>query len=175
MLPRLWLNQLLTFQLLLLTILLSACQQSGASNMAQNKTTEHTASFANKNNIALPTIPSDSPLWSLHLEWASTPAEREVGLMSRTKLDENAGMAFVFNQPGQHCFWMKNTLIPLSIGFFDMQGRLIQVENMAAQTTDIHCPKQAVRYALEVNQGWFERHRVESDVSWLTPHSPEQQ
>ena len=80
--------------------------------------------------------------------------------MGRTSLPENAGMMFVFETPKTYCFWMKNTLMPLDIGFIDAQGLLVQIESMQAQTTDMHCPNQAIAYALEVNQGWFDKHQI---------------
>ena len=101
-----------------------------------------------------------TPIASLQLEWADTPEERQIGLMNRTSLPENSGMAFVFEQNQPHCFWMKNTLMPLDIGFIDAQGRLVQIESMQAQSTDVHCANQAIQYALEVNQGWFHRHPI---------------
>ncbi|MBS1174713.1 MAG: hypothetical protein H6R05_844 [Burkholderiaceae bacterium] len=101
-----------------------------------------------------------APIAQLHLEWADTAQERQMGLMNRTSLPENAGMVFVFEQTQPHCFWMKNTLIPLDIGFIDAQGRLVQIESMQAQTTDVHCPNQAIKYALETNQGWFDKHQI---------------
>ena len=101
-----------------------------------------------------------TPIASLQLEWADTPEERQIGLMNRTSLPENSGMVFVFEQNQPHCFWMKNTLMPLDIGFIDAQGLLVQIESMQAQTTDMHCPNQAIAYALEVNQGWFDKHQI---------------
>lgn len=101
-----------------------------------------------------------TPIASLQLEWADTLEERQMGLMNRTSLPENSGMVFVFEQNQPHCFWMKNTLIPLDIGFIDVNGRLVQIESMQAQSTEVHCANQAIQYALEVNQGWFHRHPI---------------
>ena len=99
-------------------------------------------------------------LTKLQLEWADTPQERMRGLMERSHLPENAGMMFMFESAKPQCFWMKNTLIPLSVGFINPQGKLVQIEDMQPQTLDHHCTKEPVLYALEVNQGWFERHQV---------------
>lgn len=86
---------------------------------------------------------------------ADRPETRQVGLMHRREMAANDGMLFVFEQAGEQCFWMKNTLIPLSIAFLADDGRIVNVEQMKAQTFDGHCSKEPVRYALEMNEGWF--------------------
>ncbi len=98
---------------------------------------------------------------NLQLEWADTAKARQMGLMRRTTLENNEVMMFVFDDATQvHCFWMKDTPIPLSVGFISPQGQLVQIAHMQPNSTDIHCPAQAIAYALEVNQGWFEHHQV---------------
>ena len=67
----------------------------------------------------------------------------------------NAGMLFVFEQKAGHCFWMKNTELPLSIAFLADDGTIVNIEDMRPHSEDNHCPKAAIRYALEMNQGWF--------------------
>ena len=106
-------------------------------------------------------------LQSLNLEWASTPEQRQIGLMNRANLPENSGMMFVFEQNDTYCFWMKSTLIPLSVGFIDSSGVLVQIEDMRPQTTQTHCAKQPIKYALEVNQGWFDKNRITPPISVL--------
>jgi len=86
---------------------------------------------------------------------ATTPQQRQHGLMGYTHLGDDEGMLFVFEQKSGYCFWMKDTLIPLSIAFLDDDGSIVSVEDMRPQTPVMHCPKAAVRYALEMNQGWF--------------------
>lgn len=101
--------------------------------------------------------------FTLAVEVASTVEARSYGLMLRKTLDENAGMLFVFEQDGKWGFWMKDTLVPLSIGFIDRQWRLLEIQDMAvavdpqAGPWPIYEPKAAYRYALEVNQGYFQR------------------
>ena len=68
---------------------------------------------------------------------------------------QNAGMLFIFDEETQHCMWMKNTLIPLSVAFIDDAGAIINVEDMQPQTEDPHCASRPARYALEMNRGWF--------------------
>jgi uncharacterized protein len=86
---------------------------------------------------------------------ASSDADREQGLMYRDKLGPNEGMLFVFNENAVHCFWMKNTLIPLSIAFVRADGTITDIDEMQAETTDNHCPRNNGVYALEMSHGWF--------------------
>ncbi len=77
--------------------------------------------------------------------------------MLREKMAQNEGMVFVFEAPAGVCMWMKNTLLPLSVAFIDEGGKIINIEDMKPETTDSHCAKKLVRYALEMNQGWFKQ------------------
>lgn len=104
--------------------------------------------------------PEFKALHGLHLEWAKTIEEQTKGLSNRQSMSEKEGMIFAFTDSTQGCFWMKDTLIPLSVGFIDEQGVLFQIEDMTPHTENMHCPKKPIRYALEVNQGWFERNQV---------------
>lgn len=93
-------------------------------------------------------------------EIARTPQERSLGLMNRDHLPTDQGMLFLFEYAARHCFWMKNTLIPLSIAFIDEQGKIVNIRDMQAQSLESHCPDLPVRYALEMNQGWFAKHNI---------------
>ena len=106
-------------------------------------------------NIGLPTIELKAGIYRIQAELADTPKAREVGLMNRTSMPTNSGMLFVFEQKAGHCFWMNNTKIPLSIAFIADDGKIVNIEEMHAETTNNHCPKAAVRYALEMNKQWF--------------------
>jgi len=75
--------------------------------------------------------------------------------MFRTDMPQHDGMLFVFKAPSQQCFWMKNTLLPLTAAFVADDGTIVNLEDMRPQTTDSHCSAKPVRYVLEVNQGWF--------------------
>ncbi len=86
---------------------------------------------------------------------AANDADREQGLMYRTQLAANEGMLFVFNENAVHCFWMKNTLIPLSIAFIRADGTVTDIDEMDAETTNNHCPRNNGTYALEMSKGWF--------------------
>jgi uncharacterized membrane protein (UPF0127 family) len=106
-------------------------------------------------NTGLPTIELKTGIYRIQAELANTPKAREVGLMNRTSMPTNSGMLFVFEQKAGHCFWMNNTKIPLSIAFIADDGKIVNIEEMQAETTNNHCPKAAIRYALEMNKQWF--------------------
>lgn len=86
---------------------------------------------------------------------AANNADREQGLMYRRHLAQNEGMLFVFDENAVHCFWMKNTLIPLSIAFIRADGIITDIDEMKAETTNNHCPAHNGVYALEMRRGWF--------------------
>ena len=111
-------------------------------------------SFAQQ-NIDLPKIELKMEIYRIQAELADNPKAREVGLMNRTSMPTNSGMLFIFEQKAGHCFWMNNTKIPLSIAFIADDGKIVNIEEMQAETTNNHCPKVAVRYALEMNKQWF--------------------
>jgi len=98
----------------------------------------------------------------LQVEVARSPRERETGLMFRRSMGTNEGMLFVFEQPGVQCFWMKNTLLPLSVAFVADDGTVVNVDDMKPQTLDSHCSTKPVRYVLEMNDGWFAKRGVKA-------------
>ena len=87
---------------------------------------------------------------------ASTNAQRQIGLMHRQEMPQTEGMLFVFEQPAVQCFWMKNTLIPLTAAFVADDGTIANLADMKPLDEASHCSTQPVRYVLEMNQGWFE-------------------
>ena len=91
----------------------------------------------------------------LTVELAQTAQERGRGLMGREELPEDGGMLFVFPQDTEAGFWMKDTLIPLSIAFIAADGTILDVQDMEPLSEEFHRPPAPYRYALEVNQGWF--------------------
>lgn len=99
----------------------------------------------------------------LEVEIADEPSERARGLMGRERLPEDEGMAFLFDEESTSAFWMKDTLIPLSIAFWDRGGRIVAIVDMPPCRAD-PCPRYSpgVPYvgAVEVNLGWFERNGV---------------
>jgi len=95
------------------------------------------------------------------VEIAATEDQRQVGLMHRTSLPDGRGMLFVFDQTVNGPFWMKNTLIPLSIAFIDDRGVVVDIQDMQPQDETLHYPAAPYRYALEVPRGWFGRAGVQ--------------
>jgi uncharacterized protein len=111
-------------------------------------------------STGLPVKPLKVGTHAVAAEIAATPADRQQGLMFRASMPANHGMLFVFDETAAHCFWMKNTPLPLSIGFFDDAGQLINTLDMAPFTENPQCPSKPARYALEMNQGWFAKHKI---------------
>ena len=109
----------------------------------------------------LPTTTLSLGTNSLAAQIAATDATRELGLMSRTNLDDSEGMIFVFPQPRQVVFWMKDTPTPLSIAYIGASGRILELHDMKPfDETSIPSASPAVVYALEVAKGWFDRHGI---------------
>jgi uncharacterized protein len=97
----------------------------------------------------------------LTVEVAETPEQSATGLMFRDALPPDRGMLFVFEAPRQASFWMKNTRIPLSIGFIDASGSLLEVRPLRPyDETLVKSVSDRVAYALEVNEGWFSQHHL---------------
>jgi len=96
----------------------------------------------------------------LDVELAITTAQKKRGLMYREQLPENSGMIFLYDRETEGSFWMQNTYIPLSIAFFDADGKIIYITDMEPLTTDSHGPGKPFKAALEVNMGWFERNNI---------------
>ena len=97
---------------------------------------------------------------NIRAQLAVTPQQRQIGLMHRREMPNHEGMLFVFDQPQQQCFWMRNTLIPLSIAFLADDGTVVNLADMQPQSDQSHCSARPVRYALEMNQGWFAKRGV---------------
>jgi uncharacterized membrane protein (UPF0127 family) len=93
---------------------------------------------------------------------AFTPEQRQIGLMFRKEMPQQEGMIFVFEQATQQCFWMKNTLLPLTAAFVADDGTIVNLADMKPQTTDAHCSAQPVRYVLEMNKGWFAKKGIKA-------------
>lgn len=93
---------------------------------------------------------------------ALTPEQRQIGLMFRSEMPQHEGMLFVFEEPAQQCFWMKNTLLPLTAAFVADDGTIVNLVDMRPQTTDSHCSTAPVRFVLEMNQGWFAKRAIKA-------------
>ncbi len=108
----------------------------------------------------------------LTVEVAETPQQQERGLMFRESLAPNSGMLFIFPDEDYRSFWMKNTYIDLSIGYFDKNRKLLEVIDMKAtspmQVSYPNYPsRKPAKYALEVPKGWFKTHRIKTGDAFV--------
>lgn len=103
----------------------------------------------------LPRVRLQAGVHVIDAQVASSPEQRETGLMYRRSMPQQEGMLFVFDAPAEQCFWMKNTVLPLSVAFVADDGTIVTLDEMKPQTLDSHCSTQPVRYVLEMNKGWF--------------------
>jgi uncharacterized protein len=117
-------------------------------------------SLAQNINTSLPIIELKAGIYRIQAEVASTQQARQVGLMNRSSMPTDSGMLFIFDQKATHCFWMSNTKIPLAIAFIADDGKIVNIEEMQAETLNNHCPKAPIRYALEMNRQWFSQRAI---------------
>jgi uncharacterized membrane protein (UPF0127 family) len=103
----------------------------------------------------LPTVTLHAGMHNIVAQVAKTGEQRQIGLMFRQQMATHEGMIFVFESPATQCFWMRNTLLPLSAAFVAEDGSIVNIEDMKPQSDDSHCSKKPVRFVLEMNQGWF--------------------
>lgn len=110
----------------------------------------------------LQTIDLTAGMHVIRAELAITPAQQATGMMFRTEMPGNEGMLFVNDDLGVRCFWMRNTLIPLTIAFLADDGTIVNLADMQARSEASHCSAQPVRYALEMRQGWFAKRGIKA-------------
>lgn len=103
----------------------------------------------------LPRTQITAGMYLIDAQVAANPEQRATGLMFRPQMPSGEGMLFVFDAPSEQCFWMKNTLLPLTAAFVADDGTIVNLADMKPQTTTSHCSEKPVRYVLEMNQGWF--------------------
>ncbi len=108
----------------------------------------------------LETITLQAGMHNIRAEVARTPQQTQTGMMFRKEMAPHEGMLFVFDAPARRCFWMKNTLLPLSIAYIADDGRIVDVLDMQPLSEASHCSSQPVRFALEMNQGWFAKRGI---------------
>jgi len=97
-----------------------------------------------------------------HAEVAFTQKDRTIGLMFRDKLDNDHGMLFIYPQEKYLSFWMKNTKIPLSIAFINSKEIITQIDSMTPYSLMSHTSREKVKYALEMEQGWFRKNGIKA-------------
>ncbi|RLJ40192.1 hypothetical protein C8C98_3950 [Acidovorax sp. 106] len=113
------------------------------------------AAAQNQPQMNLQRVEITAGMHRIDAQVAAAPQERQTGLMHRKEMPAHEGMLFVFEQPATQCFWMKNTLLPLTAAFVADDGTIVNLADMKPQTEDSHCSTKPVRYVLEMNQGWF--------------------
>ncbi|MGL6112606.1 MAG: DUF192 domain-containing protein [Rubrivivax sp.] len=110
----------------------------------------------------LDSITLQAGMHNIRAEVARTPLQTQTGMMFRRDMASHEGMLFVFEGLSKRCFWMKNTLLPLSIAFIADDGSIVDLADMQPQSESSHCSSQPVRYALEMNQGWFAKRGIKT-------------
>ena len=105
--------------------------------------------------LDLPRTQLTAGMFRIDVQLATTPQQRQIGLMSRREMPQTEGMLFIFEQPAEQCFWMKDTLIPLTAAFVADDGTIVNLADMKPLDETSHCSAKPVRYVLEMNQGWF--------------------
>ena len=120
------------------------------------------AQAQNLPQMDLPRIQLSAGMHLIDTQLATTDQQRATGLMFRKEMPQTEGMLFVFEQASQQCFWMKNTLLPLTAAFVANDGTIVNLADMKPQTTDSHCSSQPVRFVLEMNQGWFAKKGIKA-------------
>ena len=159
---------------LLLLIFLCGCENQPS---APNKTTNATNLLTNPPphlDHAQPKLRT-MKLWlgpkEITAELAISRTEIATGMMFRDKMEENEGMLFIFAQPVQVSFYMKNTYVPLSCAYIDSEGAILEIHDLKPlDENPVYARSEQVQYVLEVKQGWFERNGVRIGTVIRTEH-----
>jgi hypothetical protein len=117
----------------------------------------------------LPRVRLSAGMHQIDAQVAQSYDQRMVGLMFRKEMPQHEGMLFVFEQPTVQCFWMKNTILPLTAAFVADDGTIVNLADMKPQTTDSHCSTKPVRFVLEMNQGWFAKKGIKAGAKLSGP------
>ena len=110
----------------------------------------------------LPRVELTAGMHRIDAQVAASDAARQTGLMFRQDMPAQEGMLFVFEQPATQCFWMRNTLIPLTAAFVADDGSIVNLADMQPLDESSHCSAKPVRYVLEMNQGWFKQRNLKA-------------
>jgi len=110
----------------------------------------------------LPTVDLRAGMHTIKAELAVTPEQQMTGMMFRKEMNGNEGMLFVADEKSARCFWMKNTLVPLTIAFIGDDGTIVNLADMQPLDERSHCAKAPVRFALEMRQGWFDKRGIKA-------------
>jgi uncharacterized membrane protein (UPF0127 family) len=112
--------------------------------------------------LDLPHVTLSAGMHLIDAQLAVTPDQKQIGLMLRKAMPQHEGMLFVFDERTVQCFWMRNTLIPLTAAFVADDGVIVSLADMEPLTTKSHCSAKPVRYVLEMNQGWFHKRGIKA-------------
>ena len=149
--------------IILVLLILAGCagESAGKSSSSAVSSGATSAPSSEPRNLTIETSGGEEV--EVRVEVADSDSERARGLMGRTALGEDRGMLFVFEEEQELSFWMKDTLIPLSIAYMDSEGRIVDIQDMKALDDDPphYASAEPARYALEVNKGFFEERGVE--------------
>ena len=118
---------------------------------------------------SLPRTHLSTGMYRIEVQVAANDMSRQIGLMNRASMPEHEGMLFVFEQPAVQCFWMKNTLIPLTAAFVADDGSIVNRADMQPLDEATHCSAKPVRYVLEMNQGWFKQRNLKAGARLRGP------
>jgi uncharacterized membrane protein (UPF0127 family) len=140
-----------TFLTLCARLIAAACLMSAVHSLAQPTP-----------QLQLPRTKLSAGMHVLDVQLSQTPEQRQIGLMSRKDMPQHEGMLFVFEQPATQCFWMRNTLIPLTAAFLEDDGTIVNLADMKPQSDDSHCSAKPVRFVLEMNVGWFAKRQIKA-------------
>ena len=162
-----------TIFLLMASLLIAGCGGTDPGGSAgaggargsggEGSTAMGTTSRASSPTSGLVRIRASGGSVEVQVEVADDMDEMQKGLMGRTALAEDAGMLFVYPEERELSFWMKDTLIPLSIAFMDAEGRIVDIQDMKPldDKPPHYTSAEPARYALEVNEGFFDERGVE--------------
>ena len=134
---------------------------TGPARTTAEVTQNTTVASAPDESTTIAIIGANGERTEVEVEIADDTAEQRRGLMERTELAENAGMLFVFDREEPRSFWMRNTLIPLSIAYIASDGRIVDIQDMQPLDETSHPSAEPAQYALEVNQGFFAERGIE--------------
>ena len=128
-----------------------------------------TASSQDEPQTTLQRVKISAGMHQIDAQVAASSEQRQTGLMFRKEMPQNEGMIFVFDQPAGQCFWMKNTLLPLTAAFVADDGVIVNLQDMKPRTLDAHCSAKPVRYVLEMNKGWFDKKGIKAGTQLKGP------
>jgi len=119
-----------------------------------------TSVFAQSPQLDLQRTRLSTGMYQIDAQLALTPQQQQTGLMHRKEMPQAEGMLFVFERASTQCFWMKNTLLPLTAAFVADDGRIVNLVDMQPLSLESHCSEEPVRFVLEMNQGWFAKKNI---------------